>query len=84
MDVPGVFRDIFKNGSRPLKLQAVNALWDRALGKPKQDVSVSGDLLHTHTRDPFLATLSTEALEALFAQPEFKLTQARPDGIAQA
>jgi hypothetical protein len=35
VDVPGVFRDIFKNGSRPLKLQAVNALWDRALGKPK-------------------------------------------------
>ncbi len=35
VDVPGVIRDIFKNGSRPLKLQAVNALWDRALGKPK-------------------------------------------------
>ncbi len=65
VDVPGVFRDIFKNGSRPLKLQAVNALWDRALGKPKQDVSVSGGLLHTHTRDPFLASLPKEALEAL-------------------
>ncbi len=65
VDVPGVFSDIFKNGSRPLKLQAVNALWDRALGKPKQDVSVSGGLLHTHTRDPFLASLPKEALEAL-------------------
>jgi hypothetical protein len=65
VNVPRVFRDIFKNGSRPLKLQAVNALWDRALGKPKQDVSVSGGLLHAHTRDPFLASLPKEALEAL-------------------
>jgi hypothetical protein len=65
VDVPGVFRDIFENGSRPLKLQAVNALWDRALGKPKQDVSVSGGLIHAHTRDPFLASLPKEALEAL-------------------
>jgi len=65
VDVPGVFSDIFKNGSRPLKLQAVNALWDRALGKPKQDMSISGGLLHTHTRDPFLASLPKEALEAL-------------------
>jgi hypothetical protein len=46
-------------------VQAVNALWDRALGKPKQDVSVSGGLIHAHTRDPFLASLPKEALEAL-------------------
>jgi hypothetical protein len=65
IDVPGVFRDIFKNGSRPLKLQAVNTLWDRALGKPKQDVSVSGGLIHAHTSDPFLAALPKEGLEAL-------------------
>jgi hypothetical protein len=65
VDVPGVFSDIFKNGSRPLKLQAVNALWDRALGRPKQDVSVSGGIVHAHTRDPFLASLPKEALEAL-------------------
>lgn len=48
VDVPGVFSDIFKNGSKPLKLQAVNALWDRASDKPKQDVSVSGALVHAH------------------------------------
>jgi hypothetical protein len=60
--VPGVFRDIFKNGSRPLKLQTVDALWDRALGKAKQDVSVYGELLHAHTRDPFLASLPKETL----------------------
>jgi hypothetical protein len=65
VDVPGVFRDIFKNGSRPLKLQAVNALWDRALGKPKQDMSVSGGVLHVHTRDPRLTDLPKEAVEAL-------------------
>lgn len=35
------------------------------LGKPKQDVSVSGGLIHAHTRDPFLASLPKEALEQL-------------------
>lgn len=65
VDVPGVFGDIFKNGSMPLKLQAVNALLDRALGKPKQDVRVSGGMVHAHTRDPFLSSLPKEALEAL-------------------
>ena len=35
------------------------------LGKRKQDVSVSGGLVHAHTRDPFLAGLPQEALEEL-------------------
>jgi hypothetical protein len=47
------------------KLPAANTLGDRALGKPKQGVSVSGRLLHTHTRDPFLPSLPKEPLEAL-------------------
>lgn len=32
---------------------------------PPQDVSVSGGIVHAHTRDPFLASLPKEALEAL-------------------
>lgn len=48
-----------------VRLHALNFLYDRMLGKPKQDVSVSGGLIHAHTRDPFLASLPKEALEQL-------------------
>ncbi len=65
VDVQAIVHDLLKNGSRPVKLQTLTVLWDRIFGKPKQDVSVSGGLLHTHTRDPFLASLPKEALEQL-------------------
>jgi hypothetical protein len=65
VDVQAIVHDLLKNGSRPVKLQTLTVLWDRIFGKPKQDVSVSGGLLHAHTRDPFLASLPKEALEAL-------------------
>ena len=58
-------RHLLKNGSRQLKWQVLTALWERVYGKPKQDVSVSGGIVHAHTRDPFLASLPNEALEAL-------------------
>lgn len=57
--------DLLKNGSRQLKWQVLTASWERVYGKPKQDVSVSGGIVHAHTRDPFLASLPKEALEAL-------------------
>ena len=57
--------DPLKNGSRPVKLQTLTVLWDRIFGKPKQEIGVSGGLLHAHTRDPRLASLSKEALEEL-------------------
>jgi hypothetical protein len=65
IDVMAIYRDIFKNGSRTLKAQCVKDLWDRHWGKAKQDVSVSGGVIHAHVRDPFLAALPKEALEAL-------------------
>jgi hypothetical protein len=65
VDVQGIVHDLLKNGSRPVKLQTLTVLWDRIFGKPKQDVSVSGGLVHAHVRDPFLASLPKEALEAL-------------------
>jgi hypothetical protein len=65
VDVQEIVHDLLKNGSRPVKLQTLTVLWDRIFGKPKQDVSVSGGLVHAHTRDPFLASLPKEALEAL-------------------
>jgi hypothetical protein len=65
VDVQAIVHDLLKNGSRPVKLQTLTVLWDRVFGKPKQDVSVSGGLVHAHTRDPFLASLPKEALESL-------------------
>jgi hypothetical protein len=65
IDVMAIYRDIFKNGSRTLKAQCVKDLWDRHFGKPKQDVNVAGGIVHAHVRDPFLASLPKEALEAL-------------------
>lgn len=65
IDVKAVVHDLLKNGSRPVKLQTLTVLWDRVYGKPKQEIGVSGGLLHAHTRDPLLASLPKEALEAL-------------------
>jgi hypothetical protein len=65
IDVRVIVHDLLKNGSRPVKLQTLTVLWDRIYGKPKQEMSVSGGLLHAHTRDPRLTELSTEALEEL-------------------
>ena len=38
---------------------------DGAGRKPKQDVNIAGGMVHAHVRDPLLATLPKEALEAL-------------------
>jgi len=65
VDVRAIVHDLLKRGSRPVKLQTLTVLWDRIYGKPKQELSVGGGLLHTHTRDPRLTALSTEALEEL-------------------
>ena len=64
-----VVNDLLKNGSRQLKWQVITVLWDRVYGKPKQDVSVSGGLVHAHTvyRNPVLASLSPEELAQLDA-----------------
>ena len=65
IDVRAVVHDLLKNGSRPVKLQTLTVLWDRVYGKPKQEMSVSGGMIHTHTRNPLLASLPKEALEEL-------------------
>src|SRR5215471_17507733 len=51
IDVRAVVHDLLKNGSRPVKLQTLTVLWDRIYGRPKQDVAISGGLLHAHARD---------------------------------
>ena len=65
VDVRAIVHDLLKNGSRPVKLQTLTVLWDRIFGKAKQEIGVSGGLLHSHIRDPLLASLSKEALEEL-------------------
>ena len=35
------------------------------LGKPKQDIGLSGGIVHAHVRDPRLAALSKEELDEL-------------------
>jgi hypothetical protein len=46
-------------------LQTLNFIYDRILGKPKQDVSVSGAFIHAEVRDPVLLGWPTEALARL-------------------
>jgi hypothetical protein len=56
-------------------------LTDRRDGKAKQAIEVNGGLLHAHTvyRDPKLAALSNEELQALDAISR-KLALPAPDG----
>jgi hypothetical protein len=68
LDTEAMFRDIFKNGSRPLKLQAWIALNDRYFGKPKQDVGMSGSITHAHVWRPLANyNLTDEELQTLAA-----------------
>jgi hypothetical protein len=58
------------------------------MGKSKQDLSVTGGVIHAHIRDPLLASLPKEALEALarscdevlakYAKPVFDVLQDGP------
>ena len=46
-------------------LQTLNFIYDRILGKPRQDVSVSGAFVHAEVRDPILIGWPQEALAKL-------------------
>jgi hypothetical protein len=81
IDVRAVVHDLLKNGSRSVKLQTLTVLWDRIYGKPKQDVSVSGAMVHAHVRDPFLAALPKEALEELARSYDNVLTKYVPQDV---
>lgn len=48
-----------------VQLQVLNFIYDRMLGKPKQDVSVSGAFIHAEVRDPVLLGWPKEALAKL-------------------
>jgi hypothetical protein len=65
IDVGSVISQLLKSKREIIQLQTLNFIFDRLLGKPKQELGISGGLVHAHTRDPRLASLSNEALEAL-------------------
>ena len=65
VDVGAIIIGLLRSKREQTRIEALHFIFDRVMGKPKQDVNVSGGLLHAHTRDPLLAALPKEALEAL-------------------
>jgi hypothetical protein len=65
VDVGAVILGLLKSKREQTRIEALHFIFDRVMGKPKQDLSVSGGLVHTHVRDPLLAALPKEALKAL-------------------
>ena len=65
VDVGEVIIGLLRSKREQSRIEALHFIFDRVMGKPKQDVSLSGGIVHTHIRDPFLASLPKEALEEL-------------------
>jgi len=87
IDVGSTIRGLLKHPSATIRLSALNFVFDRLLGKPKQEVGISGGLVHAHTRDPRLASLSNEALtelatayDSIVAKHALPALNAAPDG----
>jgi hypothetical protein len=76
-----LWRGLLTHKSPAIRLQTLQYLTDRRDGKLKQAVNVSGGLIHAHTtyRDPRLAALSQDELQALDALTR-KLALPAPDG----
>jgi hypothetical protein len=65
VDVGAIIIGLLKSKREQTRIEALHFIFDRVMGKPKQDLSVSGGVLHVHTRDPRLTDLPKEAVEAL-------------------
>jgi hypothetical protein len=65
IDVGTVISQLLKSKREIIRLQTLNFIFVRLMGKPKQEVGISGGLVHAHTRNPRLSTLSNEALAEL-------------------
>jgi len=65
IDVWAIVRGLLHSKREVIRIQALNFVFDRMLGKPKQEIGVSGGFVHAHVRDPRLAGMPKEALEAL-------------------
>jgi len=84
VDVQAVILGLLRSKKEIIRLQTLNFIFDRIQGKPKQDVSVSGGLVHARVRDPRLAALPKEALEALARAYDEILVKHLPDAPPDA
>jgi len=64
-----VIQGLLKSKREAIRLQTSSFIFDRVQGKPKQDIGISGGMLHVHARDPLLASLPKEAFESLAHAP---------------
>jgi hypothetical protein len=80
-DEPKLWSGLLNSKSEDVRFRTLSYLTDRRDGKPKQQVDVSGGLMHAHTvyRDPRLANLSAEELASLDSLTR-KLVTAAEDG----
>ena len=80
-DEPKLWSGLLNSRSEDVRFRTLSYLTDRRDGKPKQQVDVSGGLMHAHTvyRDPRLANLSAEELASLDSLTR-KLVTAAQDG----
>src|SRR3984893_277687 len=64
-----LWKGLLLNKSADIRLRTLSYLTDRRDGKPKQALEVAGGIMHAHTvyRDPRLAALSQEELQAIKA-----------------
>jgi hypothetical protein len=79
-DEPELWKGLLTHKSPDVRLRTLQYLTDRRDGKAKQAIEVKGGLVHAHTayRDPKLASLSHEELQALDALTK-KLALPAPD-----
>ena len=76
-----VFHKLLRSKSDDVRLRTITFLHEQAFGKAKQAVDISGGIVHAHTvyRNPQLAALSLEELQALDDITK-KLALPAPDG----
>jgi hypothetical protein len=65
LDVGAIIIGLLRSKREQTRIEALHFIFDRVMGKPKQDLSVTGGVVHAHVRDPLLAALPKDALEAL-------------------
>jgi hypothetical protein len=65
VDVGAIIVGLLKSTREQTRLETLHFVFDRVVGKPKQDLSVTGGIIHADVRDPRLDSLPKEALEAL-------------------
>jgi hypothetical protein len=65
VDVGAIIIGLLRSKREQTRIEVLHFIFDRVMGKPKQDLSVTGGVIHAHVRDPLLSSLPKKALEAL-------------------